>query len=762
MAGAGFLVADAVVVTCAHVVAAAGSGPGGTVHVAFPQAPDVPRAHGQVLAEPWRAPAAEDVAVIRLAQEPAGVAPLPLGSAEGCGGHRVRSFGFPSQAPPGGHHGYGTAGHLLAPGAAGDGDGLLLQLTNANDLTTGFSGAPVLDEQTGRVIGMVTAITAPDVHLKGLGIAYATPTEVLREAWPQLAVRDDVHPYRELEPFTAEHAAWFHGRDAAVERVLAALAGQRRAVLLLGPSGAGKSSLVQAGVLPALAAGRLPGSDRWLHVVVRPEQDLPAEIERAGLPGSAGDGIAAAVDRLLTAEPDFTRILLVIDQFEELLTHAITKGPSSDRHLAALRQLTTALTSSAALSVLLVMRDDFYPRLAALAPELLDAVAPGLVNVPATLDAQDINAMITLPARAAGAHFEEGLPERIVADILASGNEGSASLRAPVTALPLLELTLSQLWRRRVDGYLTHDAYQAIGQVTGSLASWCDDAIRSLPAERRPVAQRILTALVRPADEAHDIPAVRQQVPVLTLRELAVTMTDVPDDEQLRRADDTLSALTRHRIVTTRAVRLPGRPENDPEQPVVAELIHDALIREWGRLRDWVGDDRQFQDWLRRAREQHAVWTRSGRPADLLDGTDLTEGMSWFARRGLPADIAAFINLSHAAETRRRRLRRIGVALVMVLALIASGTAVAALVERGQALAQGRSALARTVTAEAQSLLRSQPGLAKQLAVTAYRLDPTVGTAGMLAALEAPGIFDRTDSALDLAVTGDARTLLLS
>ncbi|MGW3197056.1 nSTAND1 domain-containing NTPase [Streptomyces sp. NPDC001118] len=765
VAGAGFLVADAVVLTCAHVVAAAGSGPDGTLQVAFPQAPGAPRAQGQVLAEPWRAPAAEDVAVIRLAQGPAGVAPLPLGSAEGCQGHRVRSFGFPGQAPPGGHHGYGTAGHLLAPGSAGAdaGGGSLLQLTDANDLTTGFSGAPVLDEQTGRVTGMVTAIAAPDVHLKGLGIAYATPTEVLREIWPQLAVRDDVRPYRELEPFTAEHAAWFHGRDAAVERVLAALAGQRRAVLLLGPSGAGKSSLVQAGVLPALAAGRLPGSDRWLPVVVRPEQDLPAQIERAGLVGSADDGIHAAVDRLLTAEPGSHRVLLVIDQFEELLTHAIAKGPSGDRHLTALRQLTTALTSSAALGVLLVMRDDFYPRLAALAPELLDAVAPGLVNVPATLDAQDLNAMITLPARAAGAHLEEGLPERIVADILASGSEGSASLRAPVTVLPLLELTLSQLWQRRVDGYLTHDAYQAIGQVTGSLASWCDDAVRNLPAERRPVAQRILTALVRPADEAHDIPAVRQQIPVPTLRELAVgTMTDVPDDEQLQRADDTLSALTRHRIVTTRAVRLPGRPENDPEQPVVAELIHDALIREWGELRDWVADDRQFQDWLRRAREQHAVWTRSARSADLLDGTDLAEGMSWSARRGLPADIAAFISLSHAAETRRRRLRRVGVALVMVLALIASGTAVAAFVERGQALAQGRSARARTVAAEAQSLLRSQPGLAKQLAIAAYRMDPAVGTAGMLAALEAPGIFDRTDPALDLAVTGDARTLLLS
>ncbi|MEV7126790.1 trypsin-like peptidase domain-containing protein [Streptomyces sp. NPDC093260] len=761
VAGAGFLAADGILVTCAHVITAAGAGPGGTVRLAFPQAPGAPTAQGRVLSEPWRAPAADDVAVLRLEAGDSWPDPLPLGSAAGCHGHRVRSFGFPTQAPAGGHHGYGTGGHLIERGT--DEGGPLLQLTDANDLTTGFSGAPVLDEQTGRVIGMVTAITAPDAHLRGSGVAYATPTEVLRNAWPDVAVREDERPYRRaLEPFTAEHAAWFHGRDAAVERVLEALAAQRRAALL-GPSGAGKTSLVQAGVLPALAAGRLPGSDRWLPVLVRPGQDLTAELERAGLSGSADDGLAGAVERLLAAEPRHRRVLLVVDQFEELLTHETAAGPAAGRSLTALRQLTDALTSSAPLSVLLVMRDDFYPRLAALAPELLDAMATGVVNVPATLDARELEAMITLPARAAGARFEEGLPERIVTDVLAAGREGAASLRAPVTVLPLLELTLSQLWDRRVDGYLTHDAYQALGRVTGSLATWCDEAVATLPDERRPVAQRILTALVRPADEAHDIPPVRQQVPVPTLRELAVDGTSgVRRDEQLTRADETLSALTRHRIVTTRAVRLPGRPENDPDQPVVAELIHDALIREWGRLRDWARDDRQFQDWLHRAREQHAVWTRSARPADLLDGTDLTEGMSWSARRGMPADIAAFLNRSSAAATRRRRLRRAALALVTILALVASGTAVAALVERGQAVAQRRSALARTVAAEAQNLLRSQPGLAKQLAVTAYRLDPAIGTAGMVAALQAPGIFDRTDPVLDLAVTGDTRTLLLS
>ncbi|MFJ8210590.1 hypothetical protein [Streptomyces sp. NPDC096033] len=94
-------------------------------------------------------------------------------------------------------------------------------------------------------------------------------------------------PYRGLEPFNEEHAHWFEGRQDAVRQVLTNLARQQRLTLLLGPSGSGKSSLIRAGVLPALAAGELPGSDRWLPVLARPMRDLPAELERAGLPDAA-------------------------------------------------------------------------------------------------------------------------------------------------------------------------------------------------------------------------------------------------------------------------------------------------------------------------------------------------------------------------------------------------------------------------------------------------------------------------------------------
>ncbi|MGG7574928.1 trypsin-like peptidase domain-containing protein [Streptomyces sirii] len=102
VAGVGFLVAESILVTCAHVVHAAGSGPGGTVQLVFPRVDGALRTEGLVLDEPWRAPEDEDVAIVRLSGSSAGLKALALGSAAGCRGHQVRSFGFPAQAPAGG------------------------------------------------------------------------------------------------------------------------------------------------------------------------------------------------------------------------------------------------------------------------------------------------------------------------------------------------------------------------------------------------------------------------------------------------------------------------------------------------------------------------------------------------------------------------------------------------------------------------------------------------------------------------------------
>ncbi|MEU9144127.1 trypsin-like peptidase domain-containing protein [Streptomyces sp. NPDC048349] len=706
--GTGFLVAEDLLVTCAHVVHAAGSEPGGGVRLVFPYADGAHPVEGLVLEEPWRAPESEDVALVRLGIIVPGTQVPPLGSAADAQGHGVRSYGFPGQAPAGGHFGYAKAGDLLP---ATQDRGEALQLTDANDLTTGFSGGPVVDQLTGLVVGMLTEITAPDGHSRGQGIAYATPVQVLRRIWPALTAQD-VCPYQGLEPFTADQAQWFQGRRDAVRQVLAGLAEHQRVALLLGPSGSGKSSLIQAGVLPALAAGELPGSDRWLPVLLRPGQDLAAEVERAGLPGAGTDGIAEAVTRRLAAEPGRQRVVLVIDQFEELLTQS-GRSPAAGR-------LAAAITSHAPLSVILVMRDDFYPQLAAVAPELLEAAMPGLLNVPGTLSRDDLHDIITRPAGSVGARFESGLPEQIITDVLEDAPEGTASGRAPVTVLPLLELALKELWERRRDGCLTHDAYRRGGGVTGSLTTWCDTALHRIPPEHQPIAQRILTSLVRPDDPRRNVPAIRARVPLRDLRDLASGPGAAPDDEGA--VDTVLAALTRHRIIITRT---PDAPAAEP----VAELIHDALIRDWGVLHAWVEQDRRFQEWFVRVGEQQSRWADGRNDEDLLGGTALAEGLDWSQQRRLPADITRFLaagkQRQQAAIRRSRRLNAV-LAGLLVVALVAAG---GALWQWRTAESRRQEALSRQLASQSDTLFTTNPTLASLLAVQAYRTSPTAEAA---------------------------------
>ncbi|MEU2427495.1 hypothetical protein ABZ619_42050 [Streptomyces sp. NPDC007851] len=275
-------------------------------------------------------------------------------------------------------------------------------------------------------------------------------------------------------------------------------------------------------------------------MVTRPGQDLLAELERAGLPGAAEDGIAEAVTRRLASESTAERI------------------------------------------------------------ELLEAAVPDLLNIPHTLSELDLRDIITRPAQKAGGRLEHGLPEQVIADVLAITPEAVATKRAPVTVLPLLELALSQLWQRRDEGYLTHDAYRRIGGVTGSLTTWCDTALGQLPAEQLPVAQRILTSLVRPADPDHHIPAIREQVPLRELRELAANSHSTSAGGET--VDEVLASLARHRIITTYTPQI-----SDPSQTRSA-------------LRDWVAHDHRFRDWFERTRHQRARWAQSGDPTDLLRG----------------------------------------------------------------------------------------------------------------------------------------------
>ena len=141
------------------------------------------------------------------------------------------------------------------------------------------------------------------------------------------------------------------------------------------------------------------------------------------------------------------------------------------------------------MTLVLVMRDDFYPQLAAQAHDLLAAVTT--VDLPASLSIEQLHDIITKPATTAGLGWDTGLPEQIVTDVLAD-YDTAAARSVPITVLPLVQLTLYQLWQRRAGSRLTHDAYRQVGVIRGAVTTWCTAAIdQFLPAEQRCAEQGV-------------------------------------------------------------------------------------------------------------------------------------------------------------------------------------------------------------------------------------------------------------------------------
>jgi hypothetical protein len=143
-----------------------------------------------------------------------------------------------------------AAGDVLGSGK--DGGTKHLQL-RSNEITEGFSGAPVWDVLAQRVIGMVYGVATPDSLGKMADIAFAIPTETLRAICPALQI-SEICPYRNLEAFTEKEqdVPFFFGREGVIDQLVDCLQQEPRFLAVFGPSGCGKSSVVRAGLIPQL------------------------------------------------------------------------------------------------------------------------------------------------------------------------------------------------------------------------------------------------------------------------------------------------------------------------------------------------------------------------------------------------------------------------------------------------------------------------------------------------------------------------------
>jgi WD40 repeat protein len=753
--GAGFLVGPDLLVTCAHVVE--GGGGQGPVRVTFPQAGAGAEAvTGRLVPGTWRAPEAEDVAFLRLDPPPAGVPVLGLRSAPGPVGSELRTFGFPAQAPPDGHPGTANVGAVFTSGGV-----TLLGLTEANALAQGFSGSPIVDDG-GRVVGMVTAHPGADGYGRGIDLAYATPATVLQRIGPDQQF-DVESPYPGLVPFSAAQAQWFHGRTEAVDALLDRLRARRGVLALFGPSGSGKSSLIAAGLLPALVRGAFPGVTPSNHRLLRAATDPAAALD--------------ALTQMLSGGPSRPRFL-ILDQFEELLqapalsastgTPAVAVGVP-DPSLAG--QIFDALLQVSAgddfSRVLLILRDDFFPRMSSRSPGLMEHLLQGrIVSLTDELTPAALREIIVRPADEQGWNVDPLLTDRLVRDLV-----DPRTRTASMTDLPVLALTLRRIWDTAtasaspdaLDNTLTPAHYDSVGGVRTAFATWCDQAYRDIRPELQPTARALVTALVQDPDLSQGTPAVRR-------RRSEADLTRDGEGQPDPRSVEVLDYLIEARIVTTN--RDPG------SGAVMVELAHDTVIENWEALHTWLEEDRDQRRWLDRTEDRAQHWHETGRRGGLLEDEDLAEAARWSTSR-LPDQVAAFLRASRVrrrARARTRRIVQVTLVALTVLSLAAAGIAYASSREaqrqRAAATAQNKEALRQRDVAIANQALDfgeqvrgdGNAALAAQLDLVGYRLNPTPDGAARLLGLARsplaallPAGAGATQS---LAISPDGRTLV--
>ncbi len=469
------------------------------------------------------------------------------------------------------------------------------------------------------------------------GDAYAMPPLV---TVPALEI---TNPYKGLRAFQERDALDFYGRESLV-KVLVSRLGGTRFLAVVGPSGSGKSSLIKAGLLPALRQGAVPGSKAWFVAEMTPGEHPFAELELALLPIAVdppaglldplqedAQGLLRTLRRILPGGSE-ARLLLVIDQFEELFTLAAGDAPFLSFLLAALED--------AHMRVVVTLRADFYDRPLQIQP--LAGLFKQHTEIILPLDHQELAGAIREPARRMGVEIEKGVVTAMVTDV--SDQPG---------ALPLLQYTLTELFDRRQESVMTMAAYQSLGGVAGALTQRAEAIYTSFDEAEQEAARQLLLRLVTLGEGVEDT---RRRVLLSELESLPGEARS-RDNEQQTAAKSQQAADLHARVAASlgRARLLTFDRDPSTREPTV-EVAHEALLREWERLRRWLDESRADLLLQRLLTTETAAWQKNDREDGfLLRGARLDQYEGWIGKSTvlLTAEEQAFLAASYAAREAR-------------------------------------------------------------------------------------------------------------
>ena len=518
-------------------------------------------------------------------------------------------------------------------------------------------------------------------------------------------------PFRGLDFFDFEHAPIFQGRTKAIGEVLEALEAQVRAqrpfVLVVGASGSGKSSLIRAGVLPLLTQPEtIEGVGLWRWSVTTPgagasggdcfDALAAALLEPAALPAlqdsesrnairdlatelrEHSDSVALRVrDALDHAAREWkiqqshslkererqlresgrlddadqarerrerldlpkARLALVIDQLEELFTSGFSLEVRQ-KYISAI----AGLVRSGRVFILATLRSDFYPRYQEF-PDLVELAKPsGKFDLrPPT--PYELGNMIRLPAEAAGLHFEE---DRETGQRLDQALRDAAAVTPE--SLPLLEHVLSLLYEQqdiRGDNLLRWSDYEEVGELRGALAKHAEAVFSTLRLHEQRAFPLIMRYLVTLGQGEEEVPN-RRTVPYRDF-----VSSEGGDHDQKAGAKGFVDLFVEKRLLVA---------DTDPQGEVTVRVAHEALLREWQRVKEWLTENREFLRMRDRLDSSMKLWLSRGKQKDDLlgPGLPLAEGEKLVKDFGssLSRDQTDYIPGSVAERKRRKHASR--------------------------------------------------------------------------------------------------------
>jgi uncharacterized delta-60 repeat protein len=567
-------------------------------------------------------------------------------------------------------------------------------------------------------------------------------------------------PYRGLRAFEERDAPFFFGREQAAADVLERMsrcADGAGLLVVSGVSGAGKSSLLRAGVLPQIRGAGLaaaPEAARWPCLLLTPGP-APLDVLAVQVAHLAEVGAAAVRRELddapgrfalmarqavlaqpggspgdLDSSPRARRLLLVVDQFEQVFTQC----PDEKQRHAFITALCAAVTRNSpehdpAALIVLVVRADFEARCAD-HPQLADAIQDRYLVT--SMAARQLRMAITEPAKMAGSRVDDDLVDVLLEEVgtwqpaapPAVPGRGSA---VGAGILPLLSHALDQAWRTRAGDILTLADYERAGGIEGAVAESAQRVYDSLTPAQQSAARQVFIRLTATTSDSVDTAG----------RAGRAELTEGKDASQARDVEAVLEAFASERLLTLAAGDV--------------EISHDVLLTAWPLLRDtWLAETHGDRIVRTRLRNAAAEWERRSRdPSYLYTGSLLEDAASTAARisadpvRHPPLGTAErdFIRASERARQRGVR-RRQGIIAFLIVLVVGFASAALLAVHANQETADARdAAVSGQLVAQSEELGNTDPVLAKQESLAAWQIDPGNAAAryAMLAAARLPG-----------------------